>query len=167
MSTLPAPENAPIGAGTTTPLILSLEWQVWPVCQNALKLKALLVLMLAGLVWLVLLVSLPPLTSIALGLALALSLLPYYLPSRYQVDATGITIRRGLAQRQRVWSEFRSYKIYSGGYLLNAYNLPDHVLPLRARLTSRWLFLPQPADASASTLLASLLSLHLTKPVSI
>ena len=74
--------------------ILALEWQVWPLRQQGLTPRAIAVLLLIGFVWLVLLLSLPLLASLVLGMALLVSLLPYYLPTHYRIDADGIVVSR-------------------------------------------------------------------------
>ncbi len=138
--------------------ILALEWQVWPLRQQRLKPRAIAVLLLIGLVWLVLLLSLPLVASLVLGMALLVSLLPYYLPTYYRVDADGIMVRRSLginiSSRQRKWSEFVRCEARPNGYLLSPFGSTSQPRPLE---TWRAVWLPIPTDNTARALLGSLL----------
>jgi hypothetical protein len=143
------------------PNIVALEWQYWPLRQTGLqaglKFRALGVLMLAGLVWLVLLLSLPLLTALILGLALAFSLLSYYLPTTYHVDATGVVVEQRLAlrRRKRIWTEFVRCESHPRGYLLS----PLAATPTQTRLaTLRHLWLPNPPDEFSKQLLQAILA---------
>lgn len=135
-----------------TSQILSLEWQEWPLQKKGAKPKALIVLGLVSLVWLLLLVSLPLLNGIALSFALGLSLLPYYLPTYYNVDGKGITIGQlaGLRKQTRLWPQFIAYELKPNGILLKA---PQTSGPI----SERNLFLPYPPDPTALNLLQQIL----------
>jgi len=136
--------------------ILALEWQVWPLRQQGLKPRAVAVLLLIGLVCLVLLISLPFIASLVLGMALIISLLPYYLPTRYRVEAEGITVSHslGIGRRKRKWSEFVRCEARPQGYLLSPFapSTQPHALE-----TWRAVWLPNPTDTTARALLSSLL----------
>lgn len=151
-------ENSPIpnkNSDFDIDAIVALEWQNWPLRQEGFRLKALLVAMFVGIVWLILLISLPTLTGFALGTALLIALLPYYLPTRYLVDAKGITIKRGsFARRMRYWQEFVRYEPRPNGYLLSPFaqtSSENHLEPFRS------LYLPFPHDPAARSLLATIL----------
>jgi hypothetical protein len=151
------------------PHIVALEWQYWPLqqaglqtglqngWQAGLKFRAIGVVILAGLVWLVLLLSLPLLTALVLGLALAVSLLSYYLPTTYHVDATGVIVEQWLTlrRRKRTWSEFARCESYPRGYLLS----PLAATSTQTRLaTLRHLWLPNPPDEFSKQLLQAILA---------
>lgn len=99
-----------------------LEWQRWPLRENpqaGLRIAGVGLLVL--LIEAALILSLPPLTALALGLLLAMALLPYFLPRQYKVSGEGLVVVRGFFNDRRTWAEFQTYRIGQDGYWL----LPD------------------------------------------
>lgn len=155
------PENFPsIAQKLDASNIVALEWQNWPLQRDGFRLKAVLVLMLVGIIWLLLLISLPTITGFVLGAALLLVLFPYYLPTRYILDQRGITVKSGsVARRTRGWQEFVRYETKANGYLLSPFSQTEtqnRLEPFRA------LYLPFPADPAARSLLNAILKSHFT-----
>jgi hypothetical protein len=130
---------------TTTP-DTQLEWQRWPLREDGRVgwFRAGGVIFLLLLIEAILLLSLPTMTAIVLGIPLALALLPYFLPRRYQLSDKGLVILRGFWNDHREWHEFRTYQPVTDGYWL----LPDPTQPakLRGILSNRAFYLSRPLD---------------------
>jgi hypothetical protein len=89
-----------------------------------------------GLVGSALVASLPLTAAVALGLALAVAVLPYLLPRRFQLNPEGLSIRQGFYITRRVWTDFEAFHPVKGGYLFqrrgdvkSKSNRPNLLLP--------------------------------------
>lgn len=89
-----------------------------------------------------------------LALALLFTLLPFFTPSYYRIDAAGITIQRGfkLFNRQYKWLDFGGCRETAGGFWL---------IPLESRAAVfRALYLPFPPDSALLEKLRNTLEEH-------
>jgi hypothetical protein len=134
-----------------------ISWRSWPLIERGLKgwLLAGFVALLAAGLWLVLLLSLPPVAAFLLGATFIGLLLPYYLPGLYSITEQGVKLERGIFPgRFKSWDNFSGFKETERGYWLIPANLPassNTLEPLRAT------FLPYPADPLLKIKIASYL----------
>lgn len=101
-----------------------------------------------------LVISLPLMVAGVLALALLFTLLPFFTPSYYRIDAAGITIQRGfkLFNRQYKWLDFGGCRETAGGFWL---------IPLESRAAVfRALYLPFPPDSALLEKLRNTLEEH-------
>lgn len=134
-----------------------ITWRRWPLGEGGTQgwLRAGLVALLVGGVWIILLLSLPPLAALMIGAAFVGFLLPYYLPAVYRVGPEGIKVQRGVvAGRLKPWNSFASYKETGQGYWLVPAD-SQKLEPLRA------IFLPYPTEPELKMALAAELNSRL------
>ena len=142
--------------------VLSLEWQRWPLKEaGRAGLGRVVVVVLTLLaVSIILLISLPPLAALALTFLVLITVSPYFLPQRYRVSDSGLSVSRGFLTQQRAWAEFKAYQKVETGYLLLTTGDPSTAGFDRTRL--RNLYLPSPLDLTVQQRLVDELDQCLT-----
>jgi len=89
----------------------------------------------------------PALTGLG-ALLLLVSLWPFYLPTRWRLDGSGVAADYGLWRRRWPWERFRAFVPVRGGAVLTPF--------LRPHLLERWRAVLVPCPAAPERLVAEL-----------
>lgn len=141
-----------------------LEYERWPLREDPRRWPRLILLLAVVLVvGTILVISLPLLAAIGLGLALVATLLPYFLPRRYEVDGSGIAIWQGFYGFRRPWAEIESYQRLEAGYLLHfrPIGVTKSVCSNLLAANSKSFLVPLPVESEKMVLLEILLTRHI------
>jgi hypothetical protein len=144
----------------------SLTWERWPLQEDPRRLARLGLLgLLGGLVGAVLVASLPLTAAVALGMAMAVAVLPYLMPRRFRLTPEGLSIRQGFYTTRRVWADFEAFQPVKAGYLFQIRldikskpNRPNLLLPDTTKL-----FLPFPLEPEKAVALEQALASYMVE----
>jgi len=103
-----------------------LRWQVHPARESGLK-ALLLCLFLLAVLCAVQVVYQKVFWTVLSALLLTSSLAGFFLPTRYEMDSSGVTVSRLWFRHHQRWDRFRSFCIDKRGVLLSPFDRPNRL----------------------------------------
>jgi len=113
-----------------------LKWRSWPFMERPRTSIALVVflILLAILLWNITVVSWKAPLYYYIGMILVLtSLLPWFIPTDYELDQTGIRIRYLIITINRNYSDFGCFYQDKRGIMLSTFKMPRRLDPFRGQ----------------------------------
>ena len=103
----------------------SFQWVSHPVKEspkkNLIAFGGIIVILVGGYIWLYI-------PGVLLGLIIiSLTLLPYFMPTRYIIKDSGIEVHYLFQKKTYNWSTFRSYYNDENGILLSPFRVPNRL----------------------------------------
>lgn len=116
----------------------TLTWSVWPAAKRPWLsgIVAVFCLALAGGAWWSLGSKWYALITLVV---LAVALGAHFFPTRYELDATGVRLRRLLYDRQRPWDAFHVCFLMADGLMLSYYGVPERPFGPGDPEAARWM----------------------------
>jgi hypothetical protein len=103
-----------------------LRWSTHPVKRSA-KISILVILFLFVVWFLVYLTTFNPLLTILSVVIMLGSLLPFFLPTYYELDNEKIKVKFFFTIKEKEWTMFRSFYVDKNGVLLSPFEKPSRL----------------------------------------
>ena len=102
-----------------------LTWVSHPVKEsikkNIIALFGIIVILVGGFIWLYI-------PGVLMGIVIILlTLLPYFMPTKYSIDEQGIRVQYMFQNRLYEWKHFRSFYIDENGVLMSPFSSPSRL----------------------------------------
>ncbi len=102
-----------------------LTWVSHPVKEsikkNIIALFGIIVILVGGFIWLYI-------PGVLMGFVIILlTLLPYFMPTKYSIDEQGIRVQYMFQNKLYEWKHFRSFYIDENGVLMSPFSSPSRL----------------------------------------